>query len=47
MKKNNKKTSVKQHEKADKESIRRKKYAKQKHLWNLGIDLYETEKKRN
>jgi hypothetical protein len=47
MRKNNKKTTIKQHKKAKKESHRRKDYSKKKHLWNLGIGLYETEKERD
>lgn len=41
MKKRNTKHSKKAHKRALLETKRRKAFAKQKHLWNQGIGLYE------
>jgi hypothetical protein len=40
-----KKTPAKKHKRALRAAQRRKTFAKQKHMWNLGIGLYETEPK--
>lgn len=40
-----KKSPTKNHKRALKSAKRRKAFAKQKHLWNLGIGIYETESK--
>jgi len=42
MKKNNKKSNKQAHKRALLEARRKKAFAKQKHLWNQGIGLYET-----
>jgi hypothetical protein len=41
MKKNNNKKSKNAHKRALLETKRKKAFAKQKHLWNQGIGLYE------
>jgi hypothetical protein len=41
MKKNNNKNAVQRHKRAAVENKRKKAFAKQKHLWNRGIGLYE------
>lgn len=41
MKKNNNKNSKASHKRALLKAKRRKAFAKQKHLWNQGIGLYE------
>jgi hypothetical protein len=41
MKKNNNKKTVRRHKRAVVETKRKKAFAKQKHLWNQGIGLYE------
>lgn len=38
-------TTKRKHKRALRNAKRRKEFAKQKHLWNLGIGLYETEPK--
>lgn len=38
-------TPAKKHKRALRASKRRKAFAKQKHLWSIGIGLYETEPK--
>ncbi len=45
--KKQRKTPIKKHKRALKAAKRKKTFARQKHLWNLGIGLYDKEEKRN